>query len=631
MEKEVDQDLDRQAKETEEVKALGDGEVKEPQTIPPTIPPTQVETPTQEVPNVDPLTPPPEASAHASPKPEVSGNLAAGLGELLPSELHDAKVEEMIQNRFAKLDEDQLDQALKMAPLHPDYESYVRGIKTEIGVEYEDEWKFGEEEPFLDLVGLHSYAYSLQQFRDRLAMGHPVPDKVSKALPAQALHPALAAANAATPAAAAAAKAPPSEHPSVKMPAPATIAKAQTPAAPATAVAQVETPAAPATAVAKAEPPVPPQVSADATPTAPATAVAKAGPQVPATTPTAPATAVPAPATAVAKAEPQAPATTSPGATPTAPATGEPQVPAMPSPAATAAKASPPQPPAASQLSHQVDQIAEVTLPTSVTHRSEYMAYLRAARNPSKMCQSLVPMFRGEQKLDLFRLWLSKGKDFAKCEIEVKRLNMQRQTAQATNSCLSRAQLEATGKYSSKDLDDLIARKTAKGEYIDDPNFPGREDYRQYVVNTEVAATTARIREDSQQVSSTASITAQEALSLAEDGCDFGNDTHPSIHALSKEVGVTAGALPTPETENKGGGKGGKGRRRKGSGKGQRGDQEGNGNGEPQPDKLQTPLEKATSLKTKVLLIANVFPSVGIKKLCGNLKIQFYKLVPVNY
>ena len=604
MEKEVDQDLDKQAKETEGVKALGERETPDTQQ---TIPPTQVETPTQEVPVAGSTTPPPKASAVASPKPEVSGNLAAGLGELLPNEIHDAKVEEMIQNRLAKLDEDQLDQALKMAPLHPDYESYVRGIKTEIGVEYEDEWKFGEEEPFLDLVGLHAYAYQLQQFRDRLAMGHPVPDKVAKALHGAAHHPSLsAAAKAATPAVPA--QAPPSEHPSVKASAPATVAKV--------------------------EPPEPAQASADATPTAPAT-VAKAHPELPPPA-SAPATAV---ATAVAKAEhaqasPTAPATAVPKVESPAPtiavAKAESPVPAP----ATVAKASPPPPPAqaatpaASQLSNQVDQIAETTLPTSVTHRSEYMAYLRAARNPSKMCQSLVPMFRGEQKLDLFRLWLSKGKDFAKCEIEVKRLNMQRQTAQATDSCLSRAQLEATGKYSSKDLDDLITRKTARGEYIEDPNFPGREDYRQYVVNTEVAATTARIREDSQQVSSTASITAQEALSLAEDGCDFGNDTHPSIHALSKEVGLAAGALPPPEPE-KGGGKGGKGRRRKGSGKGQKGDQggDGNQNGEPQPDKLQTPLEKATSLKTKVLLITNVLASVGIKKRYGNLTYWYCKII----
>ena len=110
----------------------------------------------------------------------------------------------------------------------------------------------------------------------------------------------------------------------------------------------------------------------------------------------------------------ETPVPTPPTVKPPAPAAKVHQfhAPAPPAPAA----------PRPSELSGKVSEIAanikRDNLPTSVSHRSEYMAFLRAGRNPSKMTKTLLPMFQGE-RLDLFRLWLEKGQDFAQVEVEV--------------------------------------------------------------------------------------------------------------------------------------------------------------------------------------------------------------------
>lgn len=299
----------------------------------------------------------------------------------------------------------------------------------------------------------------------------------------------------------------------------------------------------------------------------------------------------------------ETPVPTPPTVKPPAPAAKVHQfhAPAPPAPAA----------PRPSELSGKVSEIAanikRDNLPTSVSHRSEYMAFLRAGRNPSKMTKTLLPMFQGE-RLDLFRLWLEKGQDFAQVEVEVTRRNVQSQSAKAKDVCMSKSQLEADPRYSKDDVADLIKRKTQLGQYIDDPNFPGREDLRQYIINAETSAETARVREDVQQVGSRMSVTGTEALALTEAGCDFAFDSHPSIKGISQDLGVVAapGEVPAPtgngETKKKGRAKG-KAKAKAGAGDKNKGDDQEGGEGEEkdnQPDKPPTPLAKAVALKTKV-------------------------------
>jgi len=230
------------------------------------------------------------------------------------------------------------------------------------------------------------------------------------------------------------------------------------------------------------------------------------------------------------------------------------------------------------------------------------------------MAQGLIPAFAsGNQadRLDLFRLWLEKGKDFSKVEVEVKRRNIQAHTAKAKDLCMSRAQLEADPRYKGKpqDIDDLIKRKTASGQFIDDPNFPGREDLRQYIINSETSKEDSNTRQNIQQINSVTGVSTTEALSLTEDGCDF-SAANPTILGLTGAGHGTSTnpADTTSQANTKGGDGNPKNRRRKGRGKGGKGETGENGQdgdekakGE-QPDKPLTPLAKAVALKARVFL-----------------------------
>ncbi|CAK9018454.1 Nipped-B-like protein B [Durusdinium trenchii] len=228
------------------------------------------------------------------------------------------------------------------------------------------------------------------------------------------------------------------------------------------------------------------------------------------------------------------------------------------------------------------------------------MAFLRAARNPSKMAKSLIPAFTSGDRLDLFRLWLQHSRDFAKVEVEVNRRNIQKKEATAKDSAKSRHELETCGKYTKEDVAELIKRKTATGQFIEDPNFPGREDLRLYLVNSEVSQASSSIREDVQSINTRGGATTDEAMTLIEDGADFSSTALPTIQEV---LGGTPPEVPQGQPDAKGKGKGK--RTRKTKGKQTEGQVNENENtkpeGEQQGDKVPTPLEKAMALKKAVL------------------------------
>ena len=271
----------------------------------------------------------------------------------------------------------------------------------------------------------------------------------------------------------------------------------------------------------------------------------------------------------------------------------------MPPPPVPVPKAAP----SPSQLNAVVDGAAAETanraLPNSVTNRAEYMQYLRAARNPSKMVKSLIPAFQGN-KLDLFRIWLEKGQDFQQVAIEVRRRNAQKQTAAAKDKCMSRKDLEACGRYTESDIQELIARKTAEGLYINDPNFPNREDLRQYRVNMEVSHEIAHSREDSQEMVSNTSLNPTEALALTEEGADFSTTAMPSMNEVLQvggNSGGSGGGIHGDTAEAPAGNAKAKAKT-KAKAKAKPGDN----TSDPPPDKPQTPLDKAMALKKIVFL-----------------------------
>ena len=135
------------------------------------------------------------------------------------------------------------------------------------------------------------------------------------------------------------------------------------------------------------------------------------------------------------------------------------------------------------------------------------------------MDPSVAAMFGdSNRRKDLFNLWLSHARDFGKVTLEVARRNTQRQAAQSSTVTWSRAQLEQSGRYQPGDIDDLIQRAVATGRYIDDPNFPGNERLRRYMVVDDVSLQNANVREDIQEIGNSGMVTNQEAVALTAAG-----------------------------------------------------------------------------------------------------------------
>eukprot|EP00435_Cladocopium_sp_Y103_P025376 s3284_g6.t1 len=509
-----------------EVDAELDGMMTQPEHVVPFTPPSLPPQPPVTTPPS--LPPPPPVKT----EPEVTGNLAKGLDDgILPGDLYDAKVEEMITARFEKLDDHQFQKLLEAAPVHPDYDTYCHGIRVENGLDTED-WVFGREEPLLDMVGLHCWAFSRQQLRDRLALGDLTAGK-GKGNDGRGVGSVGGGGGGSKP--------PPLVHPS-----------------------QLETP------------PQPPPKAAAPTP------VEKAA------SPAVEKTASPAASTAIAK-----------GASPAVGEVPSPAVEKAASPAASTDLAKVPSPAvekAASPANTPVGKAAAET-----TAASEPVTPAKAPGTAATLGGGLpvkAPALPSPSTLPLE--WM---KSQSKCEVEVKRRNLQSTSAKSKDVAMSVAQLEATGKYSKEDIQELVKRKKAQGAYIQDPNFPGREDLYQYLINQETSAEVAHTREDSQEVSSSAVVDGQEALALTEDGCDFAANTAPTIRSLMTDLGGAAGEAPTgPTPKAKAGTRKGKGKG-KGQNKGKEGETE---NQKPDPDKLPTPLAKATTLKGKVLPVFNL-------------------------
>ena len=603
----------------------------------------------------------------------VTGNLASGLGVadggLLPSEIHDPEVEERVRNTIGKMDENQFTRALSEAKFHPDFNSFVTGIRLEIGDESGTEWHFGEEEPEEDLVGFYVWAHSKANLRKRLGLegggashgggtalrdeqhpsmgtGDEKPPSILKTNPSQQSmehkqgqpaveRPLQSAATEALHDATPKQPQPPvpeqvlvpsAEPKQPTLPPPPSLEPKQPPSLepkqptlpPPPSLEPKQPTLPPPPSLEPKQPTLPPPPSLEPAPEAGGHRVSWGPTDMVIPPPPPPGPETPG-VTSTATAATSTPAVTAPTAPPPTKA-----IPHLAPPAkATATTPATATAPAPSQLSATVNQVLATTetpkapspktpspnvddgLPTSVTHRAEYMAYLRAARNPHKLPAALRANFASaDTRLDLFRLWLDKGRDFNQVQIEIQRRNTQRQTATSRNTALSRTQLLADSRYTEADVDALIARRTAEGAYIPDPNFPDRLDLRQYVVHTETSAEDARVREDTQAMNSTTTATAAEAMPMLEEGNDFAINTAPTVRSITSEL---AGLPPLPATPNQTGPqakpkpkpkpRGGKAK------KGEEGNM-GEGDKETPPDRVPTPLEKAKLLKTKVFLVS---------------------------
>lgn len=325
----------------------------------------------------DPPNEPAKEPAKADPpkvKPSVSGNIAEALSGgsgLTPSQLHTPELEEQVVSDMKKLSDEQFQSLFEDLKQHPEFPSYCEGIRLELGEGDDDDekWVWGEHEPYLDVVGLLVWAKAKQNMSHALGLAPP-------RLPAPSPLPAVA-----TPVNTA------GTHPALA-------AKPAEPPAPLPkAVAPVVTPAAivptPHTMFFMKETPAP---SPKAVPPAPAIPVKAPAPAIPVETPTPslPAAPVEAPTPSLPAAPAEAPPPSLPAVpveTPTAPAPSLPAIPVAEAPAPLPPVNTPATPtPAAGGLSRTVDAVAadvhRDNKPNSSTHRKEYMAFLRAAKNP---------------------------------------------------------------------------------------------------------------------------------------------------------------------------------------------------------------------------------------------------------
>ncbi len=332
-----DEDLDALEKEVE----AEFNKDMPPEILPPPPHPAQVERSEPALPPVvvtptspTPKTPTPSRTPISPTPSDVSGNLASALvggGGLLPSQLFSPELEKDATDSLNKLTEEEFDKRVEEAKTHPEFQSYCDGMRLELGEtgDEPDAWVFGLDEPLIDMVGFLVWVKARENMRKALGVVAPPP-------PAPAAPKAFAA--------------------------PAAIAPPEAPKASAPVIAEPEAPKASA-------PEAPKAFAAPAIVPTPHTMFFQAGVPVPGPKASAPAIA-----------PPEAPKASAPViAVPEAPKA------AAPVTEAPGAKAPPPSVPSPSALSTAVDEVVASTAtpkPTSTSHRKEYMAFLRAAKNP---------------------------------------------------------------------------------------------------------------------------------------------------------------------------------------------------------------------------------------------------------
>lgn len=152
--------------------------------------PSQVLPPPAEIPatpSPTPKTPTPSRTMMSPPPSDVSGNLARALvggGGLMPSQLFCPDLEKDVTDSLNKLTEEEFDKRLEEAKTHPEFKSYCDGMRLEIGEtgDESDAWVFGDQEPFLDMVGFLVWVKARENMRKALGVVVPPPPPAAPAI-----------------------------------------------------------------------------------------------------------------------------------------------------------------------------------------------------------------------------------------------------------------------------------------------------------------------------------------------------------------------------------------------------------------------------------------------------------------
>ena len=124
-------------------------------------------------------------SASMSP---ATANLRAAIEneELVPSDIYTPELESRVGEVIDKLDDRGIERRIKEAKKHVEFGPYCRAIVKEGGLE-PGEWDFGQEEPYLDLLGFETWCLGKAELLARLGAEPSPPQAVQAPEPAQAL------------------------------------------------------------------------------------------------------------------------------------------------------------------------------------------------------------------------------------------------------------------------------------------------------------------------------------------------------------------------------------------------------------------------------------------------------------
>ena len=116
--------------------------------------------------------------------------------------------------------------------------------------------------------------------------------------------------------------------------------------------------------------------------------------------------------------------------------------------------------------------------PTSLTHRKEYMQFCRQCSNRKKVPHELLDELR-TNRLDMFQMWMEEDKNMHAVNLRVKRILSIRNRSKKTLKYMKERDLP----YAKGKCEALVAKAIRNGTWMWDPNFPGDEEEREYLVH----------------------------------------------------------------------------------------------------------------------------------------------------
>ena len=120
----------------------------------------------------------------------------------------------------------------------------------------------------------------------------------------------------------------------------------------------------------------------------------------------------------------------------------------------------------------------QVALRNSSTNKNEWDKFCRQAKG--KMPASLSEYYQSS-KVELFNLWIDSGHDWNKCQLQVERINQQKNIATRGWQAIQGKELKK--RYTEEKWQQVKESRRKAGLYYEDDDFPGDEDDTSEMIN----------------------------------------------------------------------------------------------------------------------------------------------------